>query len=162
MKVKLYTDGSAKGNPNGPGGYGAILQYIDSKGNLHEMELSEGYKKTTNNRMELLAVIKGLEKIKFPCEVEIFSDSAYVINAFNNGWIDDWIENDFRIGKKDEVKNIDLWLKLIELTLIHEITWIKVKGHSGNELNERCDRLATNAAGSSDLKDDVVNVITHI
>jgi ribonuclease HI len=90
MRVKMFTDGAARGNPDGPGGYGVVLQYTDTKGNLHEKELSEGYEKTTNNRMELMGVIAGLEALNRPCEVDVFSDSQYVIKAFQDGWLDSW------------------------------------------------------------------------
>ena len=91
MKVRLYTDGAARGNPDGPGGYGAVLVYVDSRGALHEKELTAGYRKTTNNRMELMAVIAGLEALIRPCEVEIYSDSKYVVDAFNQHWVECWI-----------------------------------------------------------------------
>ena len=106
MKVILYTDGAARGNPEGPGGYGAILEYIDTKGQLHTKEMSQGYTKTTNNRMELMAVITGLEALNRPCEVDFYSDSQYVINAFNQHWIDSWIRKNWKRGKNEPVKNV--------------------------------------------------------
>ncbi|MCI8514791.1 MAG: ribonuclease HI [Lachnospiraceae bacterium] len=154
MKVTIYTDGSARGNPDGPGGYGALLQYVNGKGELHERELSAGYQKTTNNRMEVMAAIAGLEALTRPCEVDLYSDSSYLINAFNKHWIDGWLKADFRRGKKNEVKNIDLWLRLLEAAKPHRITWHWVKGHAGHPGNERCDKLATRAADGTELMVD--------
>lgn len=145
MKVTIYTDGAARGNPEGPGGYGAVLQYIDSKGVLHEREYSAGYKKTTNNRMELMAVIMGLKALKYPCAVEVYSDSAYTVNAFVNGWILSWKENGWKKSDNKAVLNTDLWQELIKLSEMHEITFKKVKGHADNEYNNRCDALARGA-----------------
>lgn len=155
MKVKLFTDGAARGNPEGPGGYGAILQYTDANGVLHEKEMSAGYKQTTNNRMELLGVITGLEALKKPCEVEVISDSKYVTDAFNQNWVENWIQNGWRTSTKKPVKNIDLWKRLILLVGRHTVTFTWVKGHDGHPENERCDRLATSAADGSNLLDDV-------
>ena len=155
MKVKLFTDGAARGNPEGPGGYGAILQYTDANGVLHEKEMSAGYKQTTNNRMELLGVITGLEALKKPCEVEVISDSKYVTDAFNQNWVENWIRNGWRTSTKKPVKNIDLWKRLILLVGRHTVTFTWVKGHDGHPENERCDRLATSAADGSNLLDDV-------
>ena len=144
-EVKIYTDGSARGNPDGPGGYGAVLKYVDPKGNLHEREFSQGYIRTTNNRMELMAVIRGLEALNRPCEVELYSDSQYVVNAFNQHWIENWIKKNWQNSKKEPVKNKELWLELYALVKQHEVKFIKVKGHSDNEFNNRCDELARNA-----------------
>lgn len=138
-KVIIYTDGACSGNP-GPGGWGSILMY---KGN--KKEISGGLKNTTNNVMELTAVLEALKQLKFPCEVEIYSDSAYVVNAFNQKWIYGWIKNDWKNSSKEPVKNKELWQELYELTKIHNITFIKVKGHADNEYNNRCDELARNA-----------------
>lgn len=135
-KVVLYTDGACSGNP-GPGGYGAILMY---KG--IEKEISGGELNTTNNKMEIMAVIKGLEYLKEPCDVTIYSDSAYVVNTIEKGWIYSWKKNNWIKSDKSKVKNIDLWEKLLELMEIHNITFIKVKGHADNEYNNRCDKLA--------------------
>ena len=99
MKVKLYTDGAARGNPDGPGGYGAVLVYVDPKGVAHEKELSGGYRRTTNNRMELMGVIAGLEALNRPCEVEVISDSKYVVDAFNQHWVDSWLKKGWKRGK---------------------------------------------------------------
>ena len=154
MKVTLYTDGSARGNPEGPGGYGAVLQYIDRTGTLHEREYSAGYKKTTNNRMELMAVIVGLEALTKPCEVEVISDSKYVTDAFNKNWIDGWLKKNWK-GTSGPVKNVDLWKRLLKAKAPHQVTFTWVKGHAGHPENERCDMLATGAADGSDLLDDV-------
>ena len=104
MLVKIYTDGAARGNPDGPGGYGTVLEYVDTKGQLHKKELSQGYEKTTNNRMELMAVIAGLEALNRSCEVEVYSDSQYVVNAFNQHWVDGWIKKGWKRGKNEPVK----------------------------------------------------------
>lgn len=155
MLVKIYTDGSARGNPDGPGGYGTVLLYEDSKGQVHKRELYGGYKKTTNNRMELMAAIKGLEALNKPCSVELYSDSKYLVDAFNQKWIDGWIKKGWKRGKNEPVKNIDLWKKLLEVKSPHQVRFIWVKGHDGHEFNERCDELATSAADGMDLADDV-------
>ena len=138
-KVIIYTDGACSGNP-GPGGWGSILMY---KGN--KKEISGGNKNTTNNIMELTAVIEALKLLKFPCEVEVYSDSAYVVNAFNQGWIYNWIKNNWKTSGKEEVKNKEIWQELYEFTKIHKIKFIKVKGHSDNQFNNKCDELARNA-----------------
>lgn len=156
MKVKIYTDGSAKGNPEGPGGYGTVLQYVDSRGVLHEREYSGGYKKTTNNRMELMAAIIGLEALNRPCEVTLISDSKYLTDAFNKHWVDSWVAKNWKRGKNDPVKNVDLWKRLLKAKEKHQVTFIWVKGHAGHPENERCDSLATSAADGKDLLDDVV------
>lgn len=156
MLVKIYTDGAARGNPDGPGGYGCVLHYKDTKGELHKREYSAGYKKTTNNRMELMAAIVGLEALKKPCEVELYSDSKYVVDAFNQHWVDGWIKSNFRRGKKNEVKNIDLWERILRAKSPHKVNFIWVKGHAGHEENERCDYLATTAADGENLLEDVV------
>ena len=153
MNVKLFTDGAAKGNPDGPGGFGAILEYEDSKGVLHTKEISKGYKKTTNNRMELMGVIVGLEALNRPCNVEIYSDSKYVVDAFNQGWIESWLEKDWKRGKNEPVKNIDLWKRMLEAKKPHQVTFNWVKGHSGHPQNERCDELATTAATGENLEE---------
>ena len=151
MKVEIYTDGAARGNPNGPGGYGAVLQYRDKNGTLHERELSKGYKRTTNNRMEMMAAIAGLEALIRPCEVDLYSDSAYLVNAFNKNWIDGWIKKNWKRGKNEPVKNVDLWKRLLEAKKNHNVNFIWVKGHNGHPQNERCDYLATTAADGSNL-----------
>ena len=137
-KITLYTDGACSGNP-GIGGWGCILEY-----NGKEKELCGAEANTTNNKMEILAVINGLKALKEPCEVDVYSDSAYVVNAFLQDWIVNWQLNNWRSSSKKEVKNIDLWQELLKLCDTHKITWHKVKGHADNEKNNRCDFLATN------------------
>ncbi|WWR17369.1 ribonuclease HI [Lachnospiraceae bacterium JLR.KK008] len=154
MKVTIYTDGSARGNPEGPGGYGTIIHYVDGRGTLHEREYSGGYRKTTNNRMELMAVIAGLEALTKPCEAEIISDSRYVTDAFNKKWIDSWQKKGWK-GSAGPVKNIDLWQRLLAAKKMHQVTFTWVKGHNGHPENERCDMLATSAADGEDLAEDV-------
>ena len=156
-KVQIYTDGSARGNPDGPGGYGAVLHFTDSKGQLHEKELSAGYKKTTNNRMELMAAIVALEALNRPCEVDLYSDSKYLTDAFNQHWIDNWVRNNWKRGKSGPVKNIDLWERLLKAKAAHRVNFIWVKGHAGHPLNERCDQLATAAADGSSLHREGLN-----
>lgn len=138
-QITIYTDGACSGNP-GPGGWGAILM-LDN----HKKEISGGKKNTTNNIMELTAVIEALKLLKRPCKVDLYSDSAYVVNAFLQHWIEGWIKKGWKNSSKEEVKNKDLWQELIQLTKIHEVTFHKVKGHSDNEFNNRCDELARNA-----------------
>ena len=151
MLVKIYTDGAARGNPDGPGGYGTVLEYVDTKGQLHVKELSCGYVKTTNNRMELMAVIAGLEALNRPCTVEVYSDSQYVVNAFNQHWVEGWIKKNWKRGKNEPVKNVDLWKRLLAAKEPHSVTFHWVKGHDGHPQNERCDKLATTAADSGNL-----------
>ena len=123
MKVTMYTDGAARGNPDGPGGYGTILEYIDSKGQLHVKEMSQGYVKTTNNRMEMMAAIVGFEALNRPCRVDVFSDSQYLINAFTQQWIDGWLKKNWKRGKNESVKNVDLWKRLLKVSGPHQVTW---------------------------------------
>lgn len=150
MLVKIYTDGAARGNPDGPGGYGTILTYEDTKGKLHTREYSQGYVRTTNNRMELMAAIIGLEALNRPCEVELYSDSKYVTDAFNQHWIDSWVKKGWK-RSGGPVKNVDLWKRLLKAKESHQVRFIWVKGHAGHEQNERCDYLATSAADGEDL-----------
>ena len=157
MLVKIYTDGAARGNPDGPGGYGTILSYTDSKGVTHEREYSAGYKKTTNNRMELMAAIVGFEALNRPCDVELYSDSKYLTDAFNQHWIEGWIKKGWKRGKNEPVKNTDLWKRLLKAVEPHKVTYIWVKGHDGHLMNERCDTLATTAADGDGLLDDVIS-----
>ena len=138
-KVVIYTDGACSGNP-GPGGWGAVLIYGDNK-----KEISGGSKDTTNNIMEMTAVIEALKLLKYPCEVDLYSDSAYIVNCFHKNWIDGWIKKNCRTASGEPVKNKDLCQELIELTNIHKVNFHKVKGHADNELNNRCDELARNA-----------------
>ena len=135
-KVQIYTDGACSGNP-GVGGWAAILLY-----NGHEKEISGYNKETTNNRMELFAIIQGLNALKESCEVELYSDSAYAVDAINKGWLNAWQRSDWKTADKKEVKNRDLWRDLLLKTSRHKVTFIKVKGHADNEYNNRCDALA--------------------
>jgi ribonuclease HI len=134
--VTLYTDGACSGNPC-PGGWGAILEYEG-----HQKELSGGEANTTNNRMELSAVIAGLEALKEPCEVEIISDSKYVVSAINEGWLRSWIKNNWKKSDKKPVLNVELWQKYIEVSQKHTLKFVWVRGHNGHEYNERCDAIA--------------------
>lgn len=138
-KVTIYTDGACSGNP-GVGGWGAILMYGSAK-----KEISGADKMTTNNRMEMLAAINALKMLKEPCNVELFTDSAYLSNGFNQGWIWNWLKRDWKKSNGDPVENRELWVSLLELSRQHKITWIKVKGHADNEFNNRCDKLARDA-----------------
>ena len=137
-KVSIYTDGAWSGTP-GNGGYCAILINNDIEKVVVGSESS-----TTNNRMELLAVINGLNTLKEACLVDLYSDSQYVTDAFNKGWLENWKANGWKTAGKKEVKNVDLWEELIALTNLHKVTFIKVKGHADNEYNNRCDKLAVN------------------
>ena len=149
-EVIIYTDGACSYNP-GPGGWGAVLLYQRNR-----KEISGFNENTTNNQMELTAVISALSLLKEPCKVQLFSDSAYIVNAFNDKWVDNWQKNGFRNAKKKEIENIDLWKTLINLNYYHQITWNKVKGHADNVYNNRCDLLATSEI-SKHLIDDVEN-----
>lgn len=151
--VNLYSDGAARGNP-GPGGYGAVLTFTDAQGQLHTKELSQGYICTTNNRMELLGVIRGLEALKHACEVDVYSDSKYVVDAFNQHWVEGWLKRGWKNAKKEPVKNSDLWRRLLEAKKPHDVTFVWVKGHAGHPENERCDALATAAADGKNLLED--------
>ena len=137
--ITIYTDGACSGNP-GPGGWGAILMYKENK-----KEIEREKKDTTNNVMELTAVIEALKLLKYPCKVKLYSDSAYVVNAFLQNWVINWQKNNWKTADKKDVKNKELWQELVEFTNIHNITFIKVKGHSDNEYNNRCDELARKA-----------------
>ena len=138
-EVTIYTDGACSGNP-GPGGWGALLMYKGTK-----KEISGGKENTTNNVMELTAVIEGLKLLKYPCKVKLYSDSAYVVNGFNQKWIYGWIKNGWKNSSKEPVKNKELWQELYDLTKVHEVEFIKVKGHADNKFNNRCDELARKA-----------------
>ena len=135
-QIKIYTDGACSGNP-GPGGYGAILMYKENV-----KEISGGQANTTNNKMELMAAIVALETLKEPCDVELYSDSAYLVNAYNEHWIEGWKKKNWKNRSKQDVKNRELWERLEKQTTIHNVKFIKVKGHSDNEFNNRCDELA--------------------
>ena len=139
QNVTIYTDGACSGNP-GPGGWAAVLIAGE-----HKKEISGGEKTTTNNIMELTAILEGLKALKEPCEVDLYSDSAYSVNAFNQGWIWNWIKKGWKTSSGEPVKNREIWEELLQLTKIHKVTFHKVKGHSTNELNNRCDELARNA-----------------
>lgn len=154
MHVNIYTDGAARGNPEGPGGYGTVLQYTDRQGNLHEKELSAGYKQTTNNRMELMAAVVGLEALNRPCAVDLFSDSKYLTDAFNQHWIQGWVKRGWKKADKSPVKNVTLWKRLLKAMEPHNVTFHWVKGHAGHPENVRCDKLATAAADGENLLED--------
>ena len=147
-EVTIYTDGACSGNP-GAGGYGVVLMYGAAK-----KELSEGYEKTTNNRMELLAVIRGLEALKEPCRVNLYSDSKYVVDAIEKGWVVKWKQNGWMRNKKERASNVDLWEHLLVMLAKHQVKFIWVKGHADNPWNERCDELARMAIQKGDLKED--------
>lgn len=148
-RVTLYTDGACSGNP-GAGGWGAILIYGE-----HRREFSGGEPQTTNNRMELTAVIEGLMKLKFPCRVDVYSDSAYTVNGFLQGWVYGWEKMGWKKADKKPVLNDDLWKQLLALTREHEVTFHKVKGHADNPLNNRCDELARGAIDELRMKGQV-------
>ncbi|MBQ3179744.1 MAG: ribonuclease HI [Firmicutes bacterium] len=135
-RVTIYTDGACSGNP-GPGGWGVVLMF-----GTHKKELSGFAEKTTNNRMELLAAIRGLEALKQPCVVELYSDSAYLVNAWQQHWLDGWQKRGWLTSQKKPVENQDLWKRLLELAGVHQVLWHKVKGHADNPWNNRCDELA--------------------
>lgn len=138
-EITIYTDGACSGNP-GPGGWGSILMFKDYK-----KEISGGNNSTTNNIMELTAVVEALKLVKYPCKIKIYSDSAYVVNGFLQGWIYNWVKKGWKTADNKPVKNKELWEELYNFTKIHEIEFIKVKGHADNEFNNRCDELARNA-----------------
>ena len=144
-EVTIYTDGSSRGNP-GPGGYGVVLQYVDGSGKLHERELSGGEALTTNNRMELMGVIAGLEALNRPCRVTVISDSRYVVDAFQKKWIESWVAKAWKKADRKPVLNSDLWQRLLSAMEGHSVTFTWVRGHAGHKENERCDALATAAA----------------
>ncbi|MBE7049087.1 MAG: ribonuclease HI [Ruminococcaceae bacterium] len=147
-KVTMYTDGACSGNP-GPGGWGTILRY-----GSHSLELSGGYRHTTNNRMEILAVIRGLERLKEPCCVEVYSDSKYVVDAVNQGWVYGWKKKGWVKSNKEKALNPDLWEQLLQAMTRHEVTFHWVKGHDGHPENERCDEMAVAAATAKNLEED--------
>lgn len=135
-KVNIYSDGACSGNP-GPGGYGVILEY-----NGTEMELSGGEKDTTNNKMELMGVIKGLEALKEPCDVTVTTDSKYVVDAFNKNWILSWQKKGWKKADGKPVLNKELWMRLLEAMNKHKVIFVHILGHNGHEYNERCDKIA--------------------
>lgn len=138
-QVRIYTDGACSGNP-GPGGWGAVLFYGERR-----KEISGGERMTTNNRMEIAAVIEALRLLKEPCSVTVYSDSAYVVNCFKQNWIGGWLRNGWRNSKNQPVENQDLWKTLLDTMAVHKVDYVKVKGHSDNEWNNRCDELAREA-----------------
>ena len=146
--VDIYTDGACSGNP-GKGGYGAVMLYGSAR-----KELSEGFSRTTNNRMEVLAVITGLASLKESCNVNLYSDSKYVVNAIEQGWLEGWKKNGWKKSNKGAVLNVDLWKKLDEQLKKHNVKFIWVKGHAENVENERCDQLAREAASGINLSTD--------
>lgn len=144
-QVTIYTDGSCMGNP-GPGGYGVVLLHGG-----HRKELAAGYRATTNNRMEILAVIVGLEGLKEQCQVTLYSDSEYLVNTMTRGWALRWRANSWMRNKKDKAVNVDLWERMLQLCQFHDVEFRWVRGHAGNRENERCDQLATRAARGDQL-----------
>lgn len=150
-ELDIYTDGACSGNP-GAGGYGAVLLYKGAR-----KELSQGYKSTTNNRMEMLAVIKALEILKEPCKVTLYSDSKYVVDSVTKGWVYGWKKKNWIKSDKKKALNVDLWERMLELLSIHDVSFEWVKGHADNMENERCDELARAAIASGDLIDDVID-----
>ncbi|MFH0925881.1 MAG: ribonuclease HI [bacterium] len=153
-EVKLYTDGACQGNP-GPGGYGIILIY-----NNHRKEFSGGFRNTTNNRMELIAIINGLEQLKEKCKVTIFTDSQYVVNSINKGWARKWQKNNWYRNKEEKAANTDLWQKLLNLCDNHQVAFIWIKGHNNHPENEYCDQLAVAAAKKPNLPLDEGYLLT--
>ena len=151
-EVDMYTDGAARGNPDGPGGYGTIIKFTDTKGVVHERQFSKGYIRTTNNRMELMACIIGFEALTKPCKVKVYSDSKYLTDAFNKSWVASWIKNNWVRPKVGPVKNVDLWKRLLKAMEKHQTEYIWIKGHAGHPENELCDKLATSAALSGNLE----------
>jgi len=147
-EVHIYSDGACKGNP-GPGGYGAILQYKQ-----HRKELSGGFANTTNNRMELFAAIIGLEALTEPCIVRLYSDSRYLVNAFNEGWLKNWQKRNWRKNDKSSVLNQDLWERLLKAAQPHQLKLHWVKGHATNQMNNCCDEMASKAAAKINLPED--------
>lgn len=146
--VTIYSDGACLGNP-GRGGYGTVLIAGE-----HRRELQQGYRMTTNNRMELLGAIIGLESLKRPCSVDLYSDSTYVVNAMSKGWLAGWQQRGWRTASKQPVKNQDLWERMVAAADRHDVRWHWVKGHSGDPENERCDALAVDAANGGELLED--------
>lgn len=148
-EVTIYTDGACSGNP-GPGGYGTVMIY-----NGMRKELSGGYFDTTNNRMEIMAVLKGLEALKQPCKVTVYSDSKYVVDAIEKGWLANWKKNNWIKSNKEKALNVDLWKRLLGLMEIHDVSFQWVKGHLENEENNRCDLLAVQASKQKELPEDI-------
>ncbi len=147
-EVIIHTDGACSGNP-GPGGYGGVLRY-----GKHRIEISGGYRKTTNNRMEIIAALKALEQLKYPCKVKLYTDSKYLVNAIMKGWAKRWRANGWKRTKTEYAKNPDLWQELLDLCNTHQVEFIWVKGHASNAENNRCDELAVAAKSSKNLPPD--------
>lgn len=152
-KVTIYTDGACSNNP-GKGGYGAVLIYEKSNGEIVEKKISRGFNLTTNNRMELLAVVDSLNCLKVPCEVKLYTDSKYVVEAINQNWLIGWQNNNWKTSSKKPVKNLDLWQNYLSASKNHEIEFIWVKGHNDNKYNEICDKLAVEARNKPNLEED--------
>ncbi len=157
-KVEIYTDGACTGNP-GKGGFGAILIY-----NGTEKKISRGYRKTTNNRMELMAAVESLKLLKEPCNVELYSDSKYLTDAINKGWLESWVKNGWRKADKKKVLNVDLWQELRQMLEVHSVTFIWVKGHAGNKYNEICDVMAVDAytLSAENIDENYENNVSNI
>lgn len=157
-KVEIYTDGACTGNP-GKGGFGAILIY-----NGTEKKISRGYRKTTNNRMELMAAVESLKLLKEPCNVELYSDSKYLTDAINKGWLESWAKNGWRKADKKKVLNVDLWQELRQMLEVHSVTFIWVKGHAGNKYNEICDVMAVDAytLSAENIDENYENNVSNI
>ncbi|MBE7055076.1 MAG: ribonuclease HI [Ruminococcaceae bacterium] len=157
-KVEIYTDGACTGNP-GKGGFGAILIY-----NGTEKKISRGYRKTTNNRMELMAAVESLKLLKEPCTVELYSDSKYLTDAINKGWLEGWAKNGWRKADKKKVLNVDLWQELRQIIDVHDVTFIWVKGHAGNKYNEICDVMAVDAytLSAENIDENYENNVSNI
>lgn len=152
QKVRIYSDGSAKSNPVGTGGYGTIVKYISPDNKILRVEeFTKGFKATSNNQMELMGAIIGLESLKEPSIVEIISDSAYLVNAFNLKWIEKWIYNGWKTASGSDVKNQEIWKRLLSAKSPHKCTFIWIKGHNGHPENERCDLLATSSADGKEM-----------
>ncbi len=146
--IEIYTDGACSGNP-GVGGYGIVFLYKKNR-----KEFSKAYKMTTNNRMETMAVIKALKILKEPCNVTLYTDSSYIVNAINKGWVYNWQKNGWKNSSKKPTPNVDLWQELLPLLNIHNVNFVWVKGHADNEENNRCDFLAREAIKTQNLLDD--------
>ncbi len=151
--VEIYTDGACANNP-GKGGYGAILMYQKKDGKMVFKKISKGFELTTNNRMELMAVVDALSVLKVPCCIKLYSDSKYVIDAINKNWLQGWIKKNWKTSSNSKVKNVDLWQKFIQLSKNHTIEYIWVKGHNDNKYNELCDKMATEARSNNNLDHD--------
>jgi len=147
--IEIYTDGACSGNP-GPGGYGAVLIYGET-----QKEISAGYELTTNNRMEIMAAVAALELLNQPCEITLYSDSRYLVDAIEKGWVEKWRANNWKRTKTEKALNVDLWLRLTDAVQKHKIVFKWVKGHSSNPLNNRCDELARQAAAGENLFQDI-------